>query len=142
MTSPVESLPVLILERVCEYLDDQSATRQSLRAFALTSRCLHAAAAAQRFSQLEIWVRDPDDLESSLKRWKEVLTDGRHRHVRRLKISWGSTAEERARSPPRQHENLDIDGYPTSGWNVRPYFHMHNFCRPSEASMQGRKSVV
>ena len=134
MTSLIETLPLLVLERICEYLDDQSRTRNSLRAFSWASRSCYAATAAQRLSQIELKVRDPEELEGSLSRWNELLTDGRNCHVVRLKISWVLTAGERKASLVREDEELDD---PTAGWNFRPYFHMHNFCRPSKVSILG-----
>ncbi|KAH9205806.1 hypothetical protein DL95DRAFT_397344, partial [Leptodontidium sp. 2 PMI_412] len=76
MTSPLELLPLLILERISEYLDDQSATRQSLRAFSLTSRTCYAATESQRLSQIEIKIRDPQYLESTVRRWNDILAGG------------------------------------------------------------------
>ena len=79
--SPLERLPVLVLDRICECIDDESATPQNLQAFFRTSRSLRTAADVRRYSQIEFLVRDPDRLEGTLKRWNEVLTDGRQRHV-------------------------------------------------------------
>ncbi|KAG4422294.1 hypothetical protein IFR04_004560 [Cadophora malorum] len=138
--SPLERLPVLVLNRICEYIDDESASRQNLQAFSRTSRSLHTAADVRRYSQIELLIRDQDKLKGILKRWNEVLTDGRHRHVRRLKISWAldpNSALGKGRASESPDEELDEDGYRVGGFNVRPYFHMHNFCRPSEDSMRG-----
>lgn len=132
MQSTIETLPLSVSERICEYLDDESTTRQSLQAFVLTNKGCHTAAKAQRFQQIQLRIGDPNELESSLRRLGEFLAGGRHRHVRRLKIS-------REGSAPRQDENIDEDGCRNRhrGWNVRPFFHMHDFCRPSEASIHG-----
>ena len=115
MTSLIENLPLLVSERICEYLDDETATRPSLRAFSLASQSCHAATAAQRLSQIELRIRDPEELESNLRRWNEALIDGRNHYVRRLRISWDLTAEERKTFSARKDEELDEDGYPT-GW--------------------------
>jgi hypothetical protein len=92
----LETLPLLVLERICQYLDDDSEKRHSLWAFSLTSRCCCAAAAAQRFCQIQLKIPAPDELESGLRRWTEVLNPGdRHRHVRRLKVLRVTMEEER-----------------------------------------------
>lgn len=121
----MEGLPLLVLERVCEYLDDHSATRKSLQAFALTSRCLYAAAATQIFSQLEIRICDPDELYECLRRGREISAAGQNCHVRRLKISWGL-------ADAKMNGKLDEDD--DCGWNSSLYTGMHPFCRPSRAS--------
>lgn len=132
MRSPIEALPSLILERICDYLDDESASRRSLRAFTLTSRCCRAAAEAQQFSQVELKILHAEELEGSLRRWNEELIGGRNRHVRRLKISWAKTAEEEKKGLSREDEDKD-----DVNWNPRPYFHMHAFCRPTKGSIYG-----
>ncbi|KAH9213132.1 hypothetical protein DL95DRAFT_390722, partial [Leptodontidium sp. 2 PMI_412] len=67
--SPLERLPVLVLDRICEYIDDESASRQNVRAFSRTSRSLHTAADVRCYSQIELLIHDPDKLEGTLKRW-------------------------------------------------------------------------
>jgi hypothetical protein len=142
-TSPLEKLPLLILERICEYLDDDSERRRSLWAFSLTSSCCCAAAVAQRFCQIQLKIHAPEELDSSLKRWTEVLTpDGRHRHVRRFKVSWATTEEEERRKKglSRQDEEADDEEgeeNDDANSNLRHYFDTHNFCRPSKSCLQG-----
>ncbi|KAH9217406.1 hypothetical protein DL95DRAFT_459314 [Leptodontidium sp. 2 PMI_412] len=135
--SPLETLPLLVLERICEYLDDESVTRRDLHAFSTTNKHCYAVSTAQLFSQIELKIRDPEELESSLQQWNSVLKHGRNRHVRRLKISWDLAKNESRISSRMEDEEFDDDGYPTGGWNVRPYFAMHSFCRPLESSMEG-----
>jgi hypothetical protein len=80
MVSFIESLPFALLERVCENLVDvdESATSQSsLDAFSLTCRCTNAAAEAQKFSHIELKIRDQKSFEDQLRRWTELLAGGR-----------------------------------------------------------------
>ena len=133
MSSPLELFPLLILEHISECLDDQSATRQSLRAFSLTSRSCYAATESQRFSQIEIKIRDPQYLESTVRRCNDILVGGKQRHVRRLKFSEFMTTEDEdiavKTGRHRQKENLYEEK--SDEWNARHYFQMHDFCRPS-----------
>ncbi|KAH6698277.1 hypothetical protein BKA61DRAFT_562960 [Leptodontidium sp. MPI-SDFR-AT-0119] len=132
MASTIETLPLLILERICEYLDSGSTVRPSLLAFSLSSRTCHIASAAQIFSQIELKIYDPQYLSSTLSRWNTLLTSGRHGHVRRLKISFFEIAEEKARDADRWHREMEnMHEEEGDEWNSRHYFHMHDFCRPS-----------
>ena len=138
--SLLESLPLLALERICEYLDDdEPGKRSSLRAFSLTSRCCGAAAVARRFCQIELKPHDPEELVSALGLLNELLNpDGRHQNVRRLKVSWAMADDERRqRSLPLQDDETDEDEKDIE-WNTTHYFNMHYFCRPSKACMRGR----
>ncbi|KAG7284928.1 hypothetical protein NEMBOFW57_009543 [Staphylotrichum longicolle] len=91
----LETLPWLVLNRICEYLnddDDEACTANQrggdLRAFSLTSRHCCAATASQRFSQVRMTVTNVDDLVLVLERWVEVLDrdGGRYRYAQRLKV--------------------------------------------------------
>jgi hypothetical protein len=131
----LESLPLLVLERICQYIDDDSEKRHSLWAFSLTSRCCCAASAAQRFCQFQLKVSAPDELESGSRRWTEVLNLGdRQRHVRRLKVLKVMTEEERRRTGLQEkgeETGDDEDGEADRDeWKVRHYFDMEDFCRP------------
>lgn len=136
--SLLESLPLLVLERICGYLDnDESGKRRSLRAFSLTSRCCCAATVARRFCQIQLKIHDPEELGSGLRLLNEVLNlDGRHRYVRRLKVSWAMADDERRREGlPRQDDETDEDEK-DNDWNTTHYFDMHYFCRPSKTCME------
>jgi hypothetical protein len=137
--SPLETLPSPVLDRTCEYLDDDSEKRRSLWAFSLTSRCCCAAAAAQRFCQIQLKIRAPDELESGLRQWTELLNpDDRHRYVRRLKVLRAMTEEERRKKGLRRRdeEAEDNEDEDTDDWNKRYCFDVHDFCRPSNLSME------
>jgi hypothetical protein len=93
MLAKLETLPWLVLSRICEYLDDDDTDaanqrRSDLRAFSLTSRHCCAVAASQRFCQVRVIVANPDDLMHVLEGWAEMLDrdGGRYRYVQRLKV--------------------------------------------------------
>ncbi len=137
--SPLETLPPLVLDRICEYLGDKSEKRDSLWAFSLTSRWCCAAAAAQRFCQIQLKIRTPDELESGLRRWTELLSpDDRHRHVRRLKVLRLMTEEERRNRDLRKLDEEAEDGEDDyrNDRNIRHCFDMPDFCHPSSLSME------
>jgi len=121
--SPLESLPLLALERICEYLDDNFDRRQSLWAFSLASRSCCAIAATHRFCQVTLEIGGENGLESLERQWTAILDpDARYRHVRRLKIS---CAAEKVDSRSDYVEDMD--------WHTQHYFDVDDFCRPSAA---------
>ena len=157
--SPLETLPLIVLERICEYVaqcDDDSKKRRSLWAFSLTSRSCCAAAAAQRFCQIQLKVPAPDKLKDDLRQWTEVLsTNGRDRCVRRLKVLGVTTEDRRIHGLGRpnapvgeQNEEGEDDGEDDNkdetidDWTIRDYFDMHDFCRPSIYSMECREGSM
>jgi len=127
-TSPPPSLatlPLLVLEKICEYLDDytEDRRRKSLQAFSLTCRACCAAATPQLFCQITLEItsslpRSHSGIGLSLKRCAAVLGPAKlYRHVRRLKIARDSKVEG---SPP-DDDWADGDSQP---------FDMHDFCQP------------
>lgn len=140
MPSAIETLPLVLLERVCENLDNGSSG--SLLAFSLTSRSCCIAATAQRCSQIEIQILDPQDLIKSLRRWNASLSSGRHRHVRRLKISTLATTETKIRGANKRPRAEDLREEDHDKWTRRQFFQMHDFCRPSEDSLQVAESYI
>ncbi|MAD82252.1 MAG: hypothetical protein CL912_04755 [Deltaproteobacteria bacterium] len=81
INNPITRDSSLILERICEYLDDETAKRRALFAFSRTSKICSTAAEGQRFSRIEIRIRDPSELETTMKSWNVKLAGERHRHV-------------------------------------------------------------
>ncbi len=92
MLAKLETLPWLVLSRICEYLDDDDddndtyaaiQPRSDLRAFSLTSRQCCAATASRRFCQVRVVVNNADGLMRDLERWAETLDcdGGRYRYV-------------------------------------------------------------
>ncbi|KAK3897356.1 hypothetical protein C8A05DRAFT_19859 [Staphylotrichum tortipilum] len=98
----LETLPQLVLDRICEYLNDDDdddnnnnntytayQSGSGLRALSLTSRQCCTATGSQRFCQLRMAVTSVDEMMRVLERWVEMLDrDGgrRYRYVRRLKV--------------------------------------------------------
>lgn len=106
--SPIEALPLLILERICEYLDDDlgNSPRRALWAFTLTSKRCCAAAVRQRFCQIPLDITE-EKLDKCLTRWTGILSvDGRYRYVRRLKVS---LAEHQRQKKELQDEEANED---------------------------------
>lgn len=119
------SLPIVILQEICEYIDDDIEERRSLWAFSSTSRYCYAAAAAQRLCQIQLKIPSKDVLISSLERWNAILSLGDcYRHVRRLKVLHISSKEA-------EPENARDD----DDWSIRYHFGIHPFCRPSTLSI-------
>jgi hypothetical protein len=86
-SSPLETLPLLVLESICEYLAHSEFKRHSLFAFSLTSKCCCFAAIGQRFERIRFTLRGRKKLRQNLDRWNEILgIDGRARYVRRVKV--------------------------------------------------------
>ena len=83
----LETLPLLVLESVCEYLSHCDSRRRSLFAFSLTARCCCFAATKQRFERIRFTVLGRKKLRQDLERWNEILgIDARARYVRRVKV--------------------------------------------------------
>ena len=85
--SPLERLPLLALELICEYLSRSGSRRRSLFAFSQVSKHCCAAANRERFERILLDTGDQQQIEQALARWSYILTvDDRTRYVRRLKI--------------------------------------------------------
>lgn len=85
--SPLERLPLLALELICEYLSHTDSRRRSLFAFSQASKSCCAAANRERFERILLDAEDQQQIEHALARWSYILTvDDRTRHVRRVKI--------------------------------------------------------
>lgn len=134
MPAKLETLPWLVLSRICEYLDDDDSDdddhvtderRSDLQALSLTSRQFCAITESKRFCQLRMTVTNADDdLMHSLERCADMLDrdGGRYRYVQRLKIAGPKPAEvgdewQRRRSAPGRSD-------------------MPRFCRPPPGSAQ------
>ncbi|CAK7229456.1 hypothetical protein SEUCBS140593_007252 [Sporothrix eucalyptigena] len=103
----LESLPLLVLERIGYYVDDEGDTtasngdnRASLSALSLVSRRCAAAMEVQRFCQLHVRLVERDTIQETVGSLLAQLGE-KKRHVRRLRVSGGTTknaAEFRART--------------------------------------------
>ncbi|KAI1423697.1 hypothetical protein F5Y12DRAFT_756309 [Xylaria sp. FL1777] len=133
--SALESLPLLVLDQICEYVAECDLGRRSLHAFSLSSKSCCSIAAPQRFSQIRLTVWGPSRLTTCLRFWEEVLgVDNRYRFVRRLKIS-GLMLEDDGGAYPREIFGPRGDDWDT---DLEGYFDMHEFCRPS-VKIYGRR---
>lgn len=84
----MESLPLEILERVCEYLGLYEANRQSLHQFASASTFCRAVAAKARYSCVSLNVRSSMTLQSDIEHLIDMFTTNHClRHIRKLRIS-------------------------------------------------------
>ncbi|KFY18083.1 hypothetical protein V492_00153 [Pseudogymnoascus sp. VKM F-4246] len=136
--SPLEDLPLVILEHICEYLAQCDCKRRScLRAFSLTSSRCCSAAAAQRFCQIPFAVQGRNELKDDLKRWSQVLSrGGSFRYVRRLKILGPKTQEAREALLKESPDTIDSEqdeggAVEMQEDNIRYLFEMQDFCKPS-----------
>ena len=95
--------------------------------------------------QIQLKVPALDELKADLRRLTEVLsTGGRYRYVRRLKVLRVMTEEERRihgsgryNAPAgEQDEGEDDKDEDKDDWNIRGYFDIPDFCRPSKFSME------
>jgi hypothetical protein len=87
-SSPLENLPLLVLESVCEYLAASDSRRRSLFAFSMASTFCCAIADRERFERIHLAVEDGDQLKRVLARWDGILSVGkRSRYVRSVKIT-------------------------------------------------------
>ncbi|KAL1895928.1 hypothetical protein Sste5346_005027 [Sporothrix stenoceras] len=106
-----ERLPLLVLERICFYIDDEGGSedlQRSLWAFSLTSQRCCAASAVQRFSQIHLRIRSAKTIAE---RVQHLIDEGlgkgeRFRHVRRLRVSGGMSRRE-ADIVRAQEQNLE-----------------------------------
>ncbi|KAF2871265.1 hypothetical protein BDV95DRAFT_58317 [Massariosphaeria phaeospora] len=86
--SPLETLPLPVLEDICEYLEHNEPGRTSLFAFALASQRCCEAAERQRFERISIVQGSVKKLERDLKIWNATLASYRRaRYVRRVRVS-------------------------------------------------------
>ena len=135
--SPLEALPLEILETICEFLAHFHSNRRALFAFSLASRTCSSAATKQRFERIRFQVRGKDKLHRDVERWDETLGLGRHAYVRRVRIDGHiplremnlsddeehyqkSYANERFRHLSEDYDESDLD----DDWD--------HFCKPSK----------
>ncbi|KAK3901297.1 hypothetical protein C8A05DRAFT_35017 [Staphylotrichum tortipilum] len=130
MSSKLEQLPWLVLNRICEYLDEDSddavylasQIHTDLWSFSLASRQCCAVAASQRFIQVRVTAAaNGGDLVRALAECADMLDrdGGRYQHVRRLKIV-----------PPDEATRVLHYGWHDHGY-APALEDMHRFCHPS-----------
>ncbi|KAF2870576.1 hypothetical protein BDV95DRAFT_595306 [Massariosphaeria phaeospora] len=89
ISSPLslQTLPLLALETISEYVARSDPKRRSLFALSSTSRACCAATERERFERVHITLQSTEKLDEDLKRWNDLLGAGRKKYVRDLKIS-------------------------------------------------------
>ena len=93
----LESLPLLILELIAEYLSHTTRDRRDLFAFALTSKYCHAVSNRERFRRIHLEVGRKAQLKELLAGWDEILNIGkreRRNYVRSIKVTGYMESEE------------------------------------------------
>ena len=86
-TSSFESLPLSVLELICDLLVHCEPKRRSLYAFSLTCKYFCSAAMRKRFQRVHFTVLNRNKLLQDVKRWKEILDiDDRANYVRAVKV--------------------------------------------------------
>ncbi len=132
MPAMLDTLPWLVLSRICDYLDDdydddddhlsRRGRRSDLQAFSLTSRQCCAAAASRRFCQVRMTVATADELLRALERCADMLDGGgggRYRYVQRLKVVRPGPDEEKDDDDEWERRRVGL-------WRLD----MPRFCRP------------
>ena len=137
MPAMLDTLPWLVLSRLCDYLDDdydddddddeeplpRRRRRSDLQAFSLTSRQCCAAAASRRFCQVRMTVATADELLRALERCADMLdgggNNGRYRYVQRLKAVGPGPDEDKDDDDEWQRRDNGL-------WRLD----MPRFCRP------------
>lgn len=86
--STLESLPLLLLESVCDFLAPGLALTNDLQAFSLASRTCSFASERRRFKHVHLRVIKDEELAEDIDHWTSIFSiDQRGRHVRHLTIS-------------------------------------------------------
>ncbi|KAI2638724.1 hypothetical protein GGS26DRAFT_602364 [Hypomontagnella submonticulosa] len=135
MAPTLEALPLVVLDRICEYLQGSNHKWRGLEAFSLASKFCSYVAQKQRFSQVLLVVDSLDKLRNDLKLLHEVLGVGnRLFYVRRFKIS---TKPRREECTSAEEEERSI----TSRTSIRELdFDMDKFCRPRKTLRMPKKT--
>jgi hypothetical protein len=89
----MESLPMLVLETICEFLAQCDTKRRSLHAFALTCKECRAAANQERFSRLQIRASNAQQLRDNTEALGDFLGCPK-KYVRIVKITGATRANE------------------------------------------------
>ncbi|KAF1958311.1 hypothetical protein CC80DRAFT_28391 [Byssothecium circinans] len=85
-TPTLESLPLIALELVCEYLAHSDFHRRDLFSFSLVSKACCGAADRQRWKRILLAVDGTEKLEKDVQKWEDMLGEDGKRHVRQLKV--------------------------------------------------------
>ncbi|KAI1403495.1 hypothetical protein F4819DRAFT_450979 [Hypoxylon fuscum] len=127
--APLESLPLVVLDRICEYLASCGCKKRSLWAFAMSSRCCFSAAEPHLYSLIKIVVDHPSaTFQRELEGWMDILSIGRRfRYVRKIKVE---------RYTPAASIETEEQRYQSC------YFDIDPFCQPSRCRGPGTSDVT
>ena len=114
--SKIESLPLLVLETVFEYLAAGSCRRRDVGAVSLTSKRLCGAIERERFARLSLAVTGREQLKDAITKWEDMLSRAdRHKYVRWVRVA-GLIWEE-GQDPHNKPITLEMDeGYESDGF--------------------------
>jgi hypothetical protein len=88
LLSPLETLPLPVLDSICEHLAMGDSKRRSIFAFSMASRLCCAIADKQRFKQISFLITDSQELEEALAQWDKIVRIGkRTSYVRSVRIA-------------------------------------------------------
>jgi hypothetical protein len=88
--APLEHLPLLILEEICEYLSHMGTGRHNLFVFSQVSKACCDVAKRERFKQILLDAEGDQQMHLALARWRGILSvDNRAKLVRRIKVIGG-----------------------------------------------------
>jgi hypothetical protein len=89
LSSPLETLPLLALELINEFLATCDSRRRSLFARSLASKRCCEVVVRQRFESIHFAVENAQQLREVLSRWKEILNTGLRTRLVRLIATTG-----------------------------------------------------
>ncbi|KAI0383309.1 hypothetical protein F5Y04DRAFT_279018 [Hypomontagnella monticulosa] len=141
MAPTLETLPIIVVERICEYLAQDDPTLRTLHSFSFVSRYCCSVAEKQRFSQINLIVPGSDELQDKMELLDTLLSIGNRVHyVRRFKVSLvsrGTVAKSTAMVEGDDNQVRDV------------HFDVHPFCQPhtnvpydSECIIRGEEHVT
>jgi hypothetical protein len=83
----VESLPLIALDLLCEYLAHCDYRRSSLFAFSLTSKICYGAARRQCCKRILLDEDSPETMMNALRKWRQMLGEDGRKYVRQVKVT-------------------------------------------------------
>jgi hypothetical protein len=85
----LDSLPLLALELICEYLSYADARRKSLFSFSLVNKACCEASIRQRLKRILFFVDGPETLISEINKWEKLLDKYGFGLVQQMKVCGG-----------------------------------------------------
>ncbi|KJR87764.1 uncharacterized protein SPSK_07223 [Sporothrix schenckii 1099-18] len=128
----VGGLPYLILDRICDLLDDESADRRDLWSFSLTCRRFCEAADRRRFCQIVVCVQFVDGVDATVAQLRALLgrdNGRRYGYVRRLRVQGLAAGANRDPDLQSDLDEQSADQTPYEAFTYGTFDVMHPFCR-------------